>query len=145
MVRGRSPCQDVAQVPGDAARRPAQWQRPSLPPARPSNVDPKPSEGGPGPAELAAALEVLRDEMRDRHEMSADAFARVRPRHRRSAENLVDSLTLRSRDMRPLQEPLTQLGVSSLGRSEEHVVESVERVVDVLRAIAGDGVDRHGE
>lgn len=103
------------------------------------------SEDGRALAELATQLEELRDEMRRRHEMSAPAFARVRPQHRRSAENLVDYLTLRSHDMRPLQETLAQLGVSSLGRSEEHVIRSVEQVVDVLRSLAGDGRTHHTE
>lgn len=89
------------------------------------------------PAALAVELEQLRDEMRRRHDASAAAFARVHPAHRRSAQNLVDYLTLRSHDIRPLQNALAQLGLSSLGRAEEHVITSIERVLGVLDVLSG--------
>lgn len=94
-------------------------------------------ESLPTPAGLAAALETLRDEMRVRYLEANGAIARAHPIHRRSAHNLIDYLTLRSHDMRPLQESLAELGVSSLGRSEEHVISSVERVIEVLDTLSG--------
>jgi pyruvate kinase len=83
--------------------------------------------------------------MRRRHVASADAFARVHPAHRRSAQNLVDYLTLRSRDIRPLQASLAELGLSSLGRAEEHVITTLERVLDVLQVLAGEPRGRQTE
>ncbi len=97
------------------------------------------------PHELAVEIEDLRDEMRRRHVASADAFARVHPAHRRSAQNLVDYLTLRSRDIRPLQASLAELGLSSLGRAEEHVITTLERVLGVLHVLAGEPRGRQTE
>jgi pyruvate kinase len=92
-----------------------------------------------GPRELCARLESLRDEMRRRYVAQSAVFGRVHPLHTRSAQNLVDYLTLRSHDIRPLQDALAELGVSSLGRAEEHVIRSVEQVICVLQALSGDG------
>jgi pyruvate kinase len=96
-------------------------------------------EGGPTPGELAVRLEVLRNEMRRRHVESSAVFARVSPTHRRSAQNLVDYLTLRGHDIRPIQDSLAELGLSSLGRAEEHVITSLERVIAVLGVLSGGG------
>jgi pyruvate kinase len=98
-----------------------------------------PVEGAPTPAALAEHLGALRDEMRRRHVESAEVFAGVSPSHRRSAQNLVDYLTLRGHDIRALQDELADLGLSSLGRAEEHVITSVERVLDVLEVMTGSG------
>lgn len=87
------------------------------------------------PDELAAELGALRDEMRARFAASQGVLGSVHPDHRRSAQNLLDYLTLRSHDLRPVQESLARLGVSSLGRAEEHVIRSVEQVVAVLQAL----------
>lgn len=88
------------------------------------------------PADLADRLEELRTEMRRQHVEAGPVFGRVNPRHRRSAQNLVDYLTLRSHDIRPLQASLAELGLSSLGSSEEHVITSIERVLAVLHVLA---------
>jgi len=101
--------------------------------------------GRPSPAELAAVLERLHTEMRERYDASAAIFARVHPRHRRSAANLMDYLTLRQYDLRALQDALAELGLSSLGRSEEHVITTLERVLDTLHLLAGSGRPRHTE
>jgi pyruvate kinase len=75
--------------------------------------------------------------MRVRRAASGAVVGAVHPRHRRSAENLVDYLTLRSHDIRSLQSSLAELGLSSLGRAEEHVMRSVEQVLVALRALSG--------
>jgi pyruvate kinase len=94
---------------------------------------------------LAREVEQLRDEMRQRHVESGAAFKRVHPSHRQSAANLVDYLTLRSYDLRVLQRSLAELGLSSLGRSEEHVVTTLERVLDTLHLLAGEAKGRRTE
>lgn len=104
---------------------------------RSNHVPSRPRADPVTPRTLIRALEGLRDEMRHRHMASAAVFDRVHPTHRRSAQNLVDYLTLRSHDIRALQSALAELGVSSLGRAEEHVISSTEQVVEVLRALAG--------
>jgi len=56
-----------------------------------------------------------------------------------SARNLVHYLALRHDDIRDLQEQLTSLGVSSLGRAEPHVMASIQVVQKALRSIEGAG------
>jgi pyruvate kinase len=53
-----------------------------------------------------------------------------------SARNLACYLALRKRDLRPLQKALSQWGLSSLGRSEAHVVPSLNAVIATLAFIA---------
>ena len=57
--------------------------------------------------------------------------------HQSSVENLLHYLALRQHDIRPLQQQLTQRGLSSLGRSESHVVASVQHVITALEHMAG--------
>ncbi|ACL74247.1 Pyruvate kinase [Thioalkalivibrio sulfidiphilus HL-EbGr7] len=62
-----------------------------------------------------------------------------------SAVNLAHYLALRTVDLRPLQSGLTRLGLSSLGRSESHVMTALDqviRVLEVLTARGGDDADR---
>src|SRR5208283_604560 len=63
----------------------------------------------------------------------------IHPSHRHSAANLLDYLTLRRHDLRQTQESLAELGLSSLGRSEEHVITTLDRVLQTLRLLAGVG------
>jgi pyruvate kinase len=61
----------------------------------------------------------------------------VHPDLRHSALNLQHYLTLRQRDLRQLQARLAELGLSSLGRSESHVLASIDAVLTTLRRLAG--------
>ena len=62
----------------------------------------------------------------------AAEIAATHPAHRRSAENLVHYLELRHHDVRDLQGRLAATGLSSLGRSEAHVLATIEEVLSVL-------------
>jgi pyruvate kinase len=55
-----------------------------------------------------------------------------------SARNLLQYLALRGQDLRELQDPLVELGLSSLGRSEGHVQASVDAVLNALSALVGE-------
>ena len=57
--------------------------------------------------------------------------------HQDSAVNLAHYLALRATDLRALQGRLTMIGVSSLGRSEPHVLASVDKVLGILHRLAG--------
>jgi pyruvate kinase len=57
--------------------------------------------------------------------------------HKESARNLVHYLALRRHDIRQLQEELAALGLSSLGRTESHVLAGLEAVLKVLRRLDG--------
>ncbi|MGA8074506.1 MAG: pyruvate kinase, partial [Candidatus Acidiferrales bacterium] len=61
----------------------------------------------------------------------------VHPEHQASAKNLLHYLALRRHDIRELQEQLAALGLSSLGRTESHVISALHRVMDVLAQLAG--------
>jgi pyruvate kinase len=56
--------------------------------------------------------------------------------YRKSARNLIHYLALRRHDIRQLQEQLAALGVSSLGRTESHVLFGIEAVLKVLHQCA---------
>ena len=65
-------------------------------------------------------------------------IAATHPRHRRSAANLIHYVELRQHDVRELQQRLAELGLSSLGRSEPHVLATVEAVLHVLFGLLGE-------
>ena len=64
-------------------------------------------------------------------------LAAVHPDYLESARNLVHYLALRRDDIRDLQQSLTALGLSSLGRAERNVLASVASVQAALRSLAG--------
>jgi pyruvate kinase len=88
-------------------------------------------------ASLIDAFEEIRSDMLQLEEDSADLLLHVHPRHQPSARNLLHYLALRSHDLRSLQARLTAMGLSSLGRSESHVLASVESVLQVLQRLSG--------
>ncbi|HUZ21305.1 MAG TPA: pyruvate kinase [Acidimicrobiales bacterium] len=81
-------------------------------------------------------LAVLERELVEAGERAAGRSEDVHPVHRASEVNLAQYLALRRHDIRPLQEQLAALGLSSLGRAEAHVLASTTQVrglVDLLR------------
>jgi pyruvate kinase len=50
------------------------------------------------------------------------------PRYYQSARNLIHYLGLRHFDIRPLQEPLAKMGLSSLGRAESHTLANLRAI-----------------
>ncbi|HYN35270.1 MAG TPA: pyruvate kinase [Ilumatobacteraceae bacterium] len=89
-------------------------------------------------------IDALADEVRQLRAamLRAEEAERVRidethERHRRSAINLVHYVELRHHDIRTLQNRLSALGLSSLGRSESHVMATVDSVLAVLARLAG--------
>lgn len=53
--------------------------------------------------------------------------------HNKSAQNLLHYLALRRHDLRQLQQQLTEVGVSSLGRCEAHVLATLNQVIAILQ------------
>lgn len=94
-----------------------------LPPSRSADLAP-----------LIAELTDIRSAMQANTARLPDG---VHDNFRMSAVNLLQYLVLRHRDLRPLQGRLAELGLSSLGRSESHVLASVESVLDTLHRLAG--------
>lgn len=54
-----------------------------------------------------------------------------------STRNLLHYLAMRSEDLRDLHTPLAELGLSSLGRIESHVLANLNAVIDALARIVG--------
>lgn len=71
--------------------------------------------------------------MRHLEQVHAEDIAAVDPIHQPDAVNLVHYLALRQTDVRRLQRKLSVRGLSSLGRSEPHVLASIEAVRRELR------------
>ncbi len=88
---------------------------------------------------LIAELRILRAAILEREASMADALADVVPKYRDSARNLIHYLALRAHDLRPLQEQLAWLGLSSLGRSESHVLANLDKVLGILHCLTGQG------
>jgi len=75
--------------------------------------------------------ELRRAALAAEQEFAADLEAAA-PSMRESAYNLVHYLAVRRHDVRELQDELTRLGLSSLGRMEAHVMASLQAVLEVL-------------
>jgi pyruvate kinase len=92
------------------------------------------------PAQLDAVIAELLDlrtSMLVAETAAAVRLADVHPDQLPSARNLVHYMALRARDIRPLQQQLAVFGLSSLGRSESHVLATVDAVLGVLCRLAG--------
>lgn len=83
-------------------------------------------------ASLFAELTALRAELVNEAEKCRPLLDAVHVNYTQSARNLLHYLALRRRDLRPLQQRLAALGLSSLGRAESHVLATVDAVLDTL-------------
>jgi pyruvate kinase len=88
---------------------------------------------------LATGLAGLLEEMLRIEGVSKERIARLHPSWQASARNLLDYLTLRRQDVRPLQDALAERGLSSLGRAEAHVCRTIESVLELLRLSGATG------
>jgi pyruvate kinase len=90
----------------------------------------------------SADLEGVLSELAEiREKIIADSAAslpltdEVHARYRASAQNLLHYLALRRHDLRMLQVRLASLGLSSLDRSESHVLATLDAVLHILRRL----------
>jgi pyruvate kinase len=97
----------------------------------PASWDPRLCDG------LIEELWTLRQSMLAHAAGLAPWLAEVAPQHAASAINLAHYLALRRVDLRPLQQQLAWLGLSSLGRAETHVLASLDKVLGILHRLAG--------
>jgi pyruvate kinase len=86
---------------------------------------------------LERDVRATRDAMLVAESTQAADIAAAHPSHRRSAANFVHYLELRRHDVRDLQARLAAVGLSSLGRSEAHVLATIEEVLSVLARLNG--------
>ncbi len=80
----------------------------------------------------ARGVEQLRKDALAIEDELAGMLGRTAPALRPSARNLAHYLAVRQHDIRDLQRELGSLGLSSLGRMEAHVMNSLDAVFDVL-------------
>ncbi len=83
----------------------------------------------------AIRSDMVRLEHHFSHELSLE-----QPIYDRSARNLLHYVALRRHDVRSLQQKLATLGLSSLGRSEAHVMASIDSVLNLLHQLAPQAV-----
>jgi pyruvate kinase len=86
--------------------------------------------------DLADTLERIRADMLRAESLFPELTAEVPEARRESVRNLLHYLAFRRRDVRPLQDELARLGLSSLGRAESHVLASVDAVLHPLELLA---------
>lgn len=95
---------------------------------------------------LIEQMQALRQSMHDREAAMDVELSRVSEKYQDSARNLIHYLALRVHDLRPLQEQLAWLGLSSLGRSESHVLANLNKVLGILHCLTGqDWADKSAE
>lgn len=87
--------------------------------------------------QLLSEIQRLIEHMHSFEERFASHIAAAHPQFRKSAANLVHYLALRQFDLRDLQQRLARRGLSSLGRTESHVMASIEAVAAILDSLQG--------
>ncbi len=65
-------------------------------------------------------------------------FKQVHPSNEKSARNLINYLAMRSFDLRPVQEELTTLGLSSLSHAERFTQVNIDNILHILYKISGE-------
>ena len=88
-------------------------------------------------AALSGQLESICTRAEQLEKQFASELTQVHPEFNDSARNLIHYMALRHVDNRDLQEQLTRLGLSSLGRAEQHVMPSIRAVQQALCRIRG--------
>ncbi len=82
--------------------------------------------------QLIHDLDQIHSEMLNLVTENLSLIGHIHENNQASARNLLHYLALRRHDIRDLQERLAALGLSSLGRTEAHVLSAVTTVIDVL-------------
>ncbi len=101
------------------------------------------SETLPAPtlSTLSGVIARLQSDIDAARDAEAARVAMVDPCHAAGAVNLMDYVVMRQHDLRPIQGALAGLGLSSLGRAEADVSQTLRRVGRALAALAHDGTD----
>jgi len=86
---------------------------------------------------MLAELDALRDAMTALEERMLREHPALQASYVASARNFAHYLALRGQDVRTLQSSLSRLGLSSLGRTEAHVLANVDAVRSVLHGLLG--------
>lgn len=95
------------------------------------------SPSSPSPAALLDTIHRLIEAALQQEQAHAARIAALPPSRQASARNLLHYLAVRQVDLRPLQLQLAQLGLSSLGSLETHVLAALETVAARLEDMLG--------
>lgn len=85
---------------------------------------------------ILAELLSLRAEIVQYAAQSQTSLENIHPAYHESAQNLLHYLALRRHDLRSLQLRLAELGLSSLGRAESHVLATIDAALRALHELA---------
>ncbi|HTT77211.1 MAG TPA: pyruvate kinase [Candidatus Binataceae bacterium] len=88
--------------------------------------------------DLIKRLSEIKQALAEAETAVASGLDRIHPTFQKSARNLAHYVALRHRDIRPLQKELAQLGLSSLGRAEAHVMATLDAVLAAVHGLAGE-------
>jgi pyruvate kinase len=84
---------------------------------------------------LIARLTALQSDASESWRQISHRLTRIEPANIESARNLIHYLSIRRHDIREIQGQLANSGISSLGRSESHVMRNLDTVVRLLHKI----------
>jgi pyruvate kinase len=87
--------------------------------------------------DLVKRLIEIRQALAESDAALEPGLGRIHPTYLKSARNLAHYIALRHRDIRPLQQELAELGLSSLGRAEAHVMATLDAVLAAVHGLAG--------
>ena len=90
--------------------------------------------------QLISTLTRIRSEMVAAAARAGETLGAIDPAWQESAINMFAYLAFRNHDVRPLQDELSERGLSSLGRLEQHGLYSVSSVLERLQDMNGDPV-----
>ena len=91
---------------------------------------------------LALEVDQLRAQLLAMEAALSSALSAVHPHNLPSARNLAHYLALRQFDVRDLQLRLARVGLSSLGRSEPHVLVTLDRIIAMLALARGKSIPK---
>ena len=95
--------------------------------------------------QIIRELEDIRRFVIEREVAYAGLIRQVWPHYRESARNLVHYMALRSFDLRPVQEELSMLSISSLGHSEGYTLTNLNKILHILHVLLGEPLGDTGE
>jgi len=94
---------------------------------------------------LIKALEGVRADVVNYAESRESLVEALPDERQESARNLLRYMALRNRDLRPLQEQLAHIGLSSIGRAESNVLATLDSVLHNLYVLSGRDTSASGQ
>lgn len=91
-------------------------------------------------SKIRGKIQLLKDLMDQRRKESKHILERVNPKFKLSAENLVHYLSLRTLDLRKIQDELSEIGLSSLGSPEAYAYRNICDLLTWLKYCEENGI-----